>query len=187
MKRRLTIATALVHSPSILFLDEPTSGLDIQSSRMIRKLIRDLNKSGVTVFLTTHYIEEADQLCQRVAIINKGELVAVDSPQRLKASIEKHHVIEVSFDNSANVGQKLMGVEGFSEVLQSGDKFRVHVEDTSQAIATLSSFATENSLKIVSINTLSSTLEDVFVELTGISTDIMKTEKEQGKKAVNLG
>ena len=65
MKRRLTIAAALVQTPSLLFLDEPTSGLDVQSSRMIRKLIKDLNKTGVTIFLTTHYIEEADQLCQR--------------------------------------------------------------------------------------------------------------------------
>ena len=78
MKRRLTIAAALVHSPSLLFLDEPTSGLDVQSSRMIRKLIKDLNENGVTVFLNTHYIEEADQLCQRVAMINKGKIVAIE-------------------------------------------------------------------------------------------------------------
>jgi ABC-2 type transport system ATP-binding protein len=96
MKRRLTIAAALIHEPDILFLDEPTSGLDVQSSRMIRTLTKDLNKNGVTVFLTTHYIEEADQLCQRVAMINQGKIVAVDNPEKLKASVEKHQIIEVS-------------------------------------------------------------------------------------------
>src|SRR5208337_4940454 len=97
MKRRLTIAAALVHMPSLLFLDEPTSGLDVQSSRMIRNLIKDLNRTGVTIFLTTHYIEEADQLCQRIAMINKGKIVALDSPEKLKASVEKHQTIDVSF------------------------------------------------------------------------------------------
>ena len=187
MKRRLTIAAALVQSPSILFLDEPTSGLDIQSSRMIRSLIKDLNKTGVTVFLTTHYIEEADMLCQRVAIINKGKIVAIDNPQKLKVSVEKHQIIEVSFDKPMNTEQKLKNLNMFEEVIQSGDKFRVHSQDTSKGIAVLSSFAKENGLKIVSINTLSPTLEDVFVELTGLSTDIMKAEKEQGRKVASLG
>ena len=187
MKRRLTIAAALIQSPSILFLDEPTSGLDIQSSRIIRSLIKDLNKTGVTVFLTTHYIEEADMLCQRVAIINKGKIVAIDNPQKLKASVEKHQIIEVSFDGTTNIEQELKNLEMLEEVSQSGDKFRVHSQDTSQGIAILSNFAKENGLKIVSINTLSPTLEDVFVELTGLSTDIMKAEKEQGRKVTNLG
>ena len=187
MKRRLTIAAALVHTPSILFLDEPTSGLDIQSSRLIRNLIKDLNRTGVTVFLTTHYIEEADQLCHRLAIINKGRIVAIDSPQKLKASAEKHQIIEVSFDETKGVEQRLRSISSFEEVIQSGDKFRIHSKDTSQAVALLSNFANENRLKIVSVNTLSPTLEDVFVELTGLSTDVMKAEKEQGKKAANLG
>ncbi len=172
MKRRLTIAAALVHSPSILFLDEPTSGLDIQSSRMIRTLIKDLNKTGVTAFLTTHYIEEADQLCQRVAIINKGKIVAIDNPERLKASVEKHEAIEISFDEPSNIEQKLRKMGSFEKVVQFGDKFRVHVRNTSEAVSLLSDFARENRLKIVSINTLSPTLEDVFVELTGLSMDI---------------
>jgi ABC-2 type transport system ATP-binding protein len=187
MKRRLTIAAALVHSPSILFLDEPTSGLDIQSSRIIRSLIKDLNKTGVTVFLTTHYIEEADQLCQRIAIINKGKIVAIDNPQKLKASVEKHQVIEISFDQTSNIEQKLSMVESFKKVVQFGDKFRIHVGSSSEAIPALADFAKVNGLKIISLNTLSPSLEDVFVELTGLSVDVMKAEKEQGKKAANLG
>jgi ABC-2 type transport system ATP-binding protein len=187
MKRRLTIAAALVHSPKTLFLDEPTSGLDVQSSRLIRKLVKGLNEAGVTVFLTTHYIEEADQLCQRVAMINKGKIVALDAPQKLKASVEKHQIVEVSFDRTDNLESKLASLGGLEKVAQFGDKFRLHFKSTSEAIPLLVDFAKENSLKIVSVNTLSPSLEDVFVELTGLSAEIMKIDKEQGKKAANLG
>jgi ABC-2 type transport system ATP-binding protein len=187
MKRRLTIAAALVHTPSILFLDEPTSGLDIQSARIIRNLIKDLNKTGVTVFQTTHYVEEADQMCQRVAIINKGKIVAIDNPEKLKTSVERHQVIEISFDKRSDLEQKLRNIQNFEKVVQFGDKFRLHVRNTSEAISLLSDFAKENNTEIISIKTLSPSLEDAFVELTGLSADIMKTEKEQGKKAANLG
>jgi len=187
MKRRLTIAAALVHTPSLLFLDEPTSGLDVQSSRMIRNLIKDLNKIGVTVFLTTHYIEEADQLCQRVAMINKGKIVAIDSPEKLKASVEKHQIIEVSFDQTQELESRLANLKDVAKVVQFGDKFRLHVRDTSEAVPFLVGFARENALKIISINTINPSLEDVFVEMTGLSADVMATEKEQGKKAANLG
>ena len=187
MKRRLTIAAALVHSPGIIFLDEPTSGLDVQSSRMIRKLIKDLNEKGVTIFLTTHYIEEADQLCQRVAMINKGKIVALDAPQKLKASVEKHQIVEVSFNQTKNLEIKLAGLRELEKVEQFGDKFKLHFKSTSEAIPLIVDFAKKECLKIVSINTLNPSLEDVFVELTGLSAEVMKTEKEQGKKAANLG
>jgi ABC-2 type transport system ATP-binding protein len=187
MKRRLTIAAALIHNPSILFLDEPTSGLDVQSSRIIRNLTRDLNRSGVTVFLTTHYIEEADHLCQRVAMINQGKLVAVDNPEKLKASVEKHQILEVSFDRSLNLEPKLAQLECVSRVVQAGDKFTLHVTNTSEAAPLLVDFARENSLKIVSISTLNPSLEDAFVEMTGLNPDVMKTEKEQVKKGASLG
>ncbi len=187
MKRRLTIAAALIHKPDILFLDEPTSGLDVQSSRMIRNLTKDLNKNGATIFLTTHYIEEADQLCQRVAIINRGKIVAVDNPEKLKASAEKHQIIEVSFDQTQNLERKLANLKYSSKITQVGDKFRLHVENTSETIPLLVDFARENGLKIISVNTLNPSLEDAFVEMTGISPEVMTTEKEQGKKATSLG
>ena len=187
MKRRLTIAAALIHEPRILFLDEPTSGLDVQSSRMIRNLVKDLNGNGTTVFLTTHYIEEADQLCQRVAIISKGRIIAVDTPEKLKASVEKHQIIEVSFDQTKNMEQKLTEMKIVENIVQFGEKIRLHVKNASEAIPLLVDFARGNGLKIMTINTLSPSLEDVFVELTGLSTEVMATEKEQGKKAANLG
>ena len=99
MKRRLTLAMGLINNPRLLFLDEPTSGLDVQSNLIIRDVIRDLNSHGVTVFLTTHNIEEANLTCDRVAIINKGHIAAIDSPERLKNTIQSVQSIEVGFDS----------------------------------------------------------------------------------------
>ena len=182
MKRRLTIAAALIHKPKMLFLDEPTTGLDVQSSRMIRNLIKELNDSGVTIFLTTHFIEEADQLCQRVAIINQGRIVVVDNPEKLKASMEERHVIEISFSPSRDLNDKLKGVSHVNSVSRLGDKFRLYVDDASEVIPSVIDFARKNSLKIISINTLKPSLEDAFVKLTGLSPEVMATEKEPIKK-----
>ena len=182
MKKRLTIAAALIHKPDILFLDEPTTGLDVQSSRMIRNLIKELNEKGTTIFLTTHYIEEADQLCQRVAIINQGRIIAVDSPEGLKAAMEKHHIIEVSFSPVQALDDKLRRLKHVSRVSRIGDKFRLHVEDASEAVPLLIDFGRENNLRIMSINTLKPSLEDAFVEITGLSPEVMTTEKEQVRR-----
>src|SRR3989337_83474 len=182
MKRRLTIAAALIHKPQILFLDEPTTGLDVQSARMIRNLMKELNESGATVFLTTHYIEEADQLSKRVAIINQGKIVAVDNPEKLKAAIEQHHIIEISFSPAQDLNNKLQSLKHVSRVSRVGDKFRLHVEDASEVIPLLTDFARENSLKIISINTLKPSLEDAFVEITGLSPEVMAREKEAVKR-----
>ena len=183
MKRRVTIAAALIHKPKLLFLDEPTSGLDVQSSRTIRSLTKELNDDGVTIFLTTHYIEEADQLCQRVAIINKGRIVTVDSPEKLKASMEERQVIEVSFSPSTNL-DKLKGLSCVNNVSRLGDKCRLHVTDASEAVSSLVDFAKKNNLKIISINTLEPSLEDAFVKLTGLGSEVLTVEKEPAKKKV---
>lgn len=184
MKRRLTIAAALIHKPELLFLDEPTAGLDVQSLRAIRTLIRELNDEGVTIFLTTHYIEEADQLCQRVAIINKGKIVTVDNPEKLKASMEKRQVIEVSFTSSTGLEGKLEGLSCVTDVSILGDKCRLQVDDASEAVPSLVDFAKKNNLKIISINTLKPSLEDAFVELTGLNAEVMSAETEPVKKKV---
>ena len=89
MKQRVNIASAIVHNPEILFLDEPTPGLDVQSQRLIRNIINQMNQKGTTIFLTTHNIEEANQLCGRVAIINKGEIVVIGRPERLRRTFEE--------------------------------------------------------------------------------------------------
>src|SRR5215510_11622037 len=95
MAQRLKIARALMHDPAILFLDEPTTGLDPQASRAIWDLLRELNGKGQTIFLTTHYMEEADQLCQRIAILDRGKLLAMDSPAKLKAEVPGGYLIEL--------------------------------------------------------------------------------------------
>jgi ABC-2 type transport system ATP-binding protein len=98
MKRRLTLAMGLINDPKLLFLDEPTSGLDVQSNLIIREVLHDLTSLGVTVFLTTHNIEEANVTCDRVAIINKGRIAAIDSPERLKKTIQSVQSVEVAFE-----------------------------------------------------------------------------------------
>ena len=97
MRQRLILAMALMNDAEILFLDEPTSGLDVESTRLIRQLIRKFNKDGVTIFLTTHNIEEADLLCDRVAIMNQGKIIAIDRPELLKSIMKKISSIEVAF------------------------------------------------------------------------------------------
>ena len=124
MKRRLTIACALMHRPELLFLDEPTTGLDVQSAHQLRDHIRRLNKEGVTVLLTTHYLEEADQLCDTIGLINKGRIVALDSPERLKASVTGDRVIDVSF-SSPTPEEELKNLPSVVEVHRLGDKYRL--------------------------------------------------------------
>lgn len=184
MKRRLTIVAALVHNPKILFLDEPTTGLDVQSSRLVRALIRKLNDKGVTVFLTTHYIEEADQLCDRVAIINRGKIVATDIPGKLKSTIQEENVIEVSFGRMPQwLSKALERLDSVGTVARFGDKFKLYVNDPSEAIPSIVNFAKANRLRILSINTLKPSLEDAFVKFTGVSPEVMTMEREHVEPA----
>ena len=183
MKKRLMIATTLVYEPKIIFLDEPTTGLDVQSSRQIRDLIKEMNKNGTTFFLTTHYIEEADQLCQRIAIINKGKLITVDTPERLKKMVQAENIIEISFNNATDFSEKLKELSPIKNVVRVADKFRLYVEDLSETLPLIVDFASHNHLKVTSIITLKPTLEDAFVSLTRVRTEIMANEKETPKTA----
>jgi len=110
MKRKVTIAAALVHNPLILFLDEPTSGLDILSVRVLHSIIRELNKKGVTVFLTTHYIEEAEKLCDTVAIIVGGKIRAIDTPENLQAKTGSKN-LEEAFIDITGLKEEIMLIE----------------------------------------------------------------------------
>ena len=110
MKRKVTIAAALVHKPKILFLDEPTTGLDVLSARVLRSMIKQLNKVGVTIFLTTHYIEEAEQLCDTVAIIVDGKIKTVDKPKNLKLKTKSKN-LEEAFIEITGLKEEIMLVE----------------------------------------------------------------------------
>jgi ABC-2 type transport system ATP-binding protein len=168
MKRRITIAMALINEAKVLFLDEPTTGLDVQSVRKIRELIRELNKNGTTIFLTTHAMNEANELCDRVAIINQGRIASIGTPEQLKQTMKKVHSVEVAFAESPPTLEKaLSALSNVREVHKRGDKYRLYTLRPPNVLSEVFTFATRNNLQLISVNTLGPTLEDVFVELTG--------------------
>jgi len=163
MKQKLLLCMALINEPQILFLDEPTSGLDVESQRLIRDRIRGFNKNGVTVFLTTHNMDEANQLCDRIAIINHGKIAAIDSPERLRLRSSGLQSIEVSFDKAVDVEE--LNFHGVNEARKMGDKIRLYVDEPGAVIDKLLDFSRSKDLKIITLNTLAPTLEDVFLKL----------------------
>jgi ABC-2 type transport system ATP-binding protein len=180
MKRRICIAMALINRSSILFLDEPTAGLDVQSVLAIREMIRQQNEDGLTVFLTTHNMEEASQMCDRVAIINQGKIIAIDPPEKLKRTIESLQSIEVAFEKPPpTVGNELKDLLNVN-VVKQGDKYRLFTDDPTGILAKLWTYANSKGLKIITLNTLGPNLEDVFVKLTGIKPDEKGLERRAG-------
>ena len=165
MKQRLILAMALLHEPELLFLDEPTSGLDVQSAHLILTLLRNLNHAGTTIFLTTHNMEEANRLCERVGIIRGGRIVALEAPERLKAALDRFHRIEVSFDREVPAGD-LAALDGVRTVAREGDKYRLVVEETDAAVQALATFGRERGAGIVTLNTLAPSLDEAFLRLT---------------------
>lgn len=168
LKRRLAIAMSMVHRPRVLFLDEPTSGLDVTASRAIREIIRKLNSEGVTFFLTTHNMEEANQLCSRIAVIDRGKIIAVDTPERLRRAASAARIVEITFDRRPSPDQEagLAGIEGVSDVHPAGDSFRLVTADPGKTLGGLFHYMEERGLRADSVNTPGPTLEDVFVKLT---------------------
>jgi len=165
MKQRLILAMALIHEPELLFLDEPTSGLDVQSTQMILSLLRDLNRAGTTIFLTTHNMEEANRLCHRICIIRAGRIVATDAPEKLKTAIDRVHQIEVSFDREVP-GNALSALASVIVADPVGDKWRITADNQDAAIRSLVAFSQKNGAAIVTLNTLAPSLDDAFLRLT---------------------
>jgi len=166
MKQRLILAMALIHEPELLFLDEPTSGLDVQSSRMIKDFVRELNQNGVTVFLTTHNIEEANQMCDRVAIINLGKIAAIDRPENLRNTIQSSQSVEVAFDRPVSDLESLQAMENVNEVRKEGDKLKLYSGEPGHVACQIPEYANTHGLRVLTLNTLGPSLEDVFVHLT---------------------
>ena len=170
MRRRLSIAMAIIHRPPLLFLDEPTPGLDAQSARTIQTLIRKLNQEGTTIFLTTHQIEEANQLCDRVAIIDNGKIAAIDTPEHLKHTFQQVQSIEVGLQpvpTQENLQSELAALPQVNTVAKLGDKWRLYTEDPSTLLPEVVKFTENKNLRIISLNTLKPSLEDVFLQITG--------------------
>jgi ABC-2 type transport system ATP-binding protein len=165
MKQRLILAMALINDPQLLFLDEPTSGLDVQSSLLIRQMLLQLLEKGKTILLTTHNLEEANKLCDRIAIINKGKIAAIDTPENLKKMIKKLNTIEVTFDGPINV-QDLSDLPEIQEIRKTGDKFILNNSNVNNLISTITEYAKSKDIKIMALNTLAPSLEEVFIELT---------------------
>lgn len=168
MRRRLELAQALVHEPQVLFLDEPTLGLDVSARRKMWVHISSLKKKGVTIFITTHYMDEADKFCDRVAIIDRGKIVAMDSPAKLKSGIGKDVI-------TANVSGEFKGlnIEGIIFLGREADIIKFMAESGSEALPLLSEALSRQGLKVHSLSVREPSLDDVFLQKVG-------TEEEQG-------
>jgi len=166
LKRKLVLGMALVNSPEIMFLDEPSSGLDVTSTRTMREIIRQFARRGMTVFLTTHNIEEANLLCDRVAIIVKARIVAIDSPENLKMTLDASRSVEIAFKKAPpSLQDWLKASEMVSAVRKEGDKWKVFTSNPSEFLDALVGYVGREKANLLSVNTLGPSLEDVFVSL----------------------
>ncbi|MEA2056507.1 MAG: ATP-binding cassette domain-containing protein, partial [Patescibacteria group bacterium] len=164
MKQRVIIAMALMNDAEILFLDEPTSGLDVKSTRLIRKLIRNLNQKGQTILLTTHDLNEANMLCDRVAIINHGQIIAIDRPEKLKQTIKTKQGIEIAFEKKIPANK--IDFKGVKNVKKIGDKYQIYAESKQDLLEDMIAFSKKSQNKILSIKTLEPSLEEAFIKIT---------------------
>jgi ABC-2 type transport system ATP-binding protein len=165
-KQRLALAIALVNKPQVVFLDEPTAGLDPQVRREIYDIIEELRRDKKTVLLTTHYIEEAERLCDRVAIVDHGKIIKIGTPRELKQSSAGTTRIEVRLTRPAEE-TALRGLEGVSDFRAMGDTYVLYASRAPQAIVSLVKHLEADNNELQSLEMYSPSLEDVFIELTG--------------------
>jgi ABC-2 type transport system ATP-binding protein len=166
-KQRLALACALVGNPDLLFLDEPTTGLDPQARRQLWDLITQFKKDGRTILLTTHYMDEAEQLCERVAIVDHGKSIALGTPRELIASLGVEHVIEFSTGGAALELEPLRQLPGVRSVERIDGGAQLQVSELHNAVPAILAELTRQHLPLTELRTHSATLEDVFVALTG--------------------
>jgi ABC-2 type transport system ATP-binding protein len=184
MKRRLDLASALVHSPSVLFLDEPTTGLDPASRVTIWDEVRRINAQGNTVFLTTQYLEEADQLCDRVAIIDSGAIVAEGTPEELKSQLG-HDVVSMELDGadpeatSAAIGQ----LAGLERVVSGDGSLALYLEDGPGSIAEIVRRLDGAQIRVGAISVARPSLDDVFLRATGRRLEGSHEEREREEQS----
>ena len=163
MKRRLLIAKAMVHQPPILILDEPTAGVDVELRNNLWENVKKLNKEGVTIILTTHYLIEAQEMCDRIAIINKGNLVALDTTEKL---LERIKTKKINFKVKNIELNKNLNMKDINFKINSENSILVTYEKNSLDFGEIINYLNENNIKIEDISTEDGDLEDVFVQLT---------------------
>jgi ABC-2 type transport system ATP-binding protein len=180
MKRKLTIAAGIIHRPQILFLDEPTTGIDVASARQIRQLVADFHHAGTTIFLTTHYIEEAERLCERIAFIVKGRIVRTDLVRNLLQPLLGRQVMLISVSSAANdLSGKLASTFPNYE-FQSISSEQVRIESVEPiSLGPLVRFIEEQKVEVKEARRIGPSLEDVFVGVTGIEANVLKKEAEK--------
>ncbi|MEA3642881.1 MAG: ABC transporter ATP-binding protein [Lamprobacter sp.] len=182
MKRRLTIAAGIIHRPQILFLDEPTTGLDVASARQLRQLITELHRAGTTIFLTTHYIEEAERLCERIAFIVSGQIVRIDSIAQLLEPLQDRQRVRIT--SRAGLNDVPGGLNtAFPELDFSCPEPGVLQAETEAGAAlrvgAIVRWLEEQGIEVLEARRLRPSLEEVFVRVTGIATDAMRQERER--------
>jgi ABC-2 type transport system ATP-binding protein len=169
MAQRLMVARAIFHRPSVLFLDEPTAGLDPQSRLVLWDLLGQLHRDGQTILLTTHYMEEADQLCERVAIMDHGRILAVDTPAALKQSIGADTVVTVKTTGDPDKLGELLSrdVEGVTRTRQADGALELHVQGSDRLAPRIVLAAERGGFELSDLSIAEPSLETVFIQLTG--------------------
>ena len=168
LAQRLMVARSIMHRPSVLFLDEPTAGLDPQTRLSLWELVRDLNGQGQTVLLTTHYMEEADTLCSRLAIMDHGRILALDTPTGLKRSVDADTVVTISAAGDADaLASALARAEGVVKAEPSPRGVQVQVRGGRGIVPRLMTTASEAGFEVTDVSVAEPTLETVFIQLTG--------------------
>lgn len=182
MKRKLTIAAGIIHEPKILFLDEPTTGIDVESARQIRQLIASLHAGGTTIFLTTHYIEDAERLCDRIGFIVGGNIVNISTVRELIMEAQKEHVMQFSMDEAPPTLKVdlLNAFPDVSNALQTDHTITIQSKDPLELMPFMEFFSARQ-IKVYEARLVHPSLEDVFVKVTGIELARLKKEKE-GRK-----
>ena len=180
MKRKLTFAAGIIHEPPILFLDEPTTGIDVASARQVRQIMADLHRKGTTIFLTTHYIEEAERLCQRIAFIVNGRIVRTDHTATLLQPVQGKHVIIFSVSNSGDDMTRKIASAFPQYRFQNPKPNQIRIESTEPVnVGPLVRFFEEHNIQVTEARRHVPSLEDVFVQVTGIEAGLMMKDKEK--------
>jgi ABC-2 type transport system ATP-binding protein len=183
MKRKLTIAAGIIHEPTILFLDEPTTGIDVASARQIRQLIVDLNRQGTTILLTTHYIEEAERLCHRIAFLVSGNIVRTGTLNELMKAVEEQTIVQFKLGNGHGDLDKAIPKEFTGLTAEtSGDGTLTVRSHLPIDLIPLMRFLDQKHVPVFEAKIIRPSLEDVFVKVTGLEIAKMKQEKEKGMR-----